>query len=65
MNPFFYLTDLNDYGHSEIVDTFDTAADAEAAIALLEAHLDDGPSYRLRDAIHQLREQLEAYYQAD
>ena len=61
----FYLTDLNDYGHSEIVDTFETTADAEAAISLLEAHLDDGASYRLRDAIDQLREQLEAHYQAD
>lgn len=61
----FILTDVNDYGHYETVDTLDTPAEAEAAIALLEAHLDDGASYRLRDAIHQLREQLEAYYQAN
>lgn len=61
----FFLTDVNEYGHLDVVETFDTAADAEAAISLLEAHLDDGPSYRLRDAIYQLREQLDAYYQAD
>ena len=56
----FILTDVNDYGHSEIVDTFETVEDALAAINLLEQHLDDGgPAYRLQDAISQLRDQLD------
>lgn len=61
----FFLTDENDYGHSEIVDTFETVEDVLAAIDLLEQHLDDGgPVYRLQDAISQLRDQLEDYHQA-
>lgn len=61
----FYLTDVSDYGHLEIVDTFETVADAEAALELLELALDDGgPTYRLRCAIAELREQLDDHYQA-
>jgi hypothetical protein len=62
----FYLTDASDCGHLEIVETFDTAADAEAALELLELALDDGgPTYRLRCAIAELKQQLSDYCQAD
>ena len=61
----FFLTDENEYGHSEIVDTFETVDDVLAAIDLLEQHLDDGgPVYRLQDAISQLREQLDDHQNA-
>lgn len=56
----FYITDVNEYGHLDIIETFDTVADAESALELLELALqDDGPTYRLRCAIAELKEQLE------
>lgn len=62
----FFITDPDDNGRLEIVDTFDTIAEAESALELLEAALEgDGPKYRLRCAIAELREQLSDYYQAD
>lgn len=58
--PMFYITDINEYGHLDIVETFDNVADAESALELLELALqDDGPTYRLRCAIAELKEQLE------
>jgi hypothetical protein len=65
MNAPFFITDPDDNGRLEVVDTFDTVTEAESVLELLEAALeDDGPKYRLRCAIAELREQLEAHYQA-
>lgn len=59
----FHLTDTNEYGHLDVVDTFDTVEEAELALQLLELALeDDGPTYRIHCAIDELKEQLDNYY---
>lgn len=55
----FYLTDIDETGHLHLADTFDTIAEAESALELLELALeDDGPKHRIRCAIAELKEQL-------
>lgn len=57
----FYITE-SDYGSRHIVDTLHTVEDALDAIDAMEAAIDDGaPSYRLRYAIAELKDQLEPY----
>ncbi len=58
----FYITD-SEYGHNYIADTFGTLEDAYAAIDDMEAAIDDGaPSYRLRCAIAELKEQIDEHF---
>ena len=61
----FFLSSLTDYHHLDLSAIFDSVEAAESALDQLQWEQEERPSLALSDAIDQLKEQIESYYQAD